>query len=102
MAKMAELSCAASSILCVRSNAFSAQRNCLLVGKNVGRGVGLNEMEGRGVGLNECVGRSEYEGRADGAGVGLMVQSFSYQVIVVSWTETTSRSPSASRSTAVR
>ena len=56
-----------------------SQWNCLLVGRNVGRGVGLNEMEGRGVGLNECVGRGEYEGRGVGAGVGLMVQSFSYQ-----------------------
>ena len=55
-----------------------SQWNCLLVGRNVGRGVGLGEYEGRGVGLNEYVGRSEYEGRADGAGVGLMVQSFSY------------------------
>ena len=84
------------------SNAFSAQWNCFMVGRNVGRGVGLNVTVGPGVGLNECVGRGEYEGRADGAGVGLMVQSFSYQVIFSSWDETTSRSPSASRSTAVR
>ena len=52
-----------------------------MVGRCVGRCVGLGEMEGRGVGLNECVGRGEYEGRGDGAGVGAMVQSFSYQVI---------------------
>ena len=67
--------------MCVTSNAFSAQWNCFMVGRCVGRCVGLGEMEGRGVGLNECVGRGEYEGRGDGAGVGLMVQSFSYQVM---------------------
>mmetsp|Transcript_9506 Transcript_9506/g.27890 ORF Transcript_9506/g.27890 Transcript_9506/m.27890 type:complete len:202 (+) Transcript_9506:1711-2316(+) len=72
-----------------------------MVGRSVGRCVGLNVMVGPGVGWNETVGSNEIVGVADGAGVGAMVQSFSYQVSLLVSAATTSRSPSASMSSAV-